>query len=61
MFTGRLSLRSQPWLADHVVNEMVLLPGTAFVEMAIRAGYAAGCARIADLTLETPLVLPGHG
>ncbi|HEY2264150.1 MAG TPA: SDR family NAD(P)-dependent oxidoreductase, partial [Streptosporangiaceae bacterium] len=61
VFTGRLSVRSQPWLAGHVVGGSVLVPGAAFVEMAIRAGYPAGCGRIADLTLEVPLALPGHG
>ena len=59
LLTGRLSVRSQPWLADHVVAGMVLLPGTALVEMAVRAGDAAGCGRVEELTLETPLVLPG--
>src|SRR5207244_10305785 len=33
LFTGRLSLKSHPWLADHAVFEAVLLPGTAFVEL----------------------------
>src|SRR5207244_5940301 len=37
LFTGRLSLDTQPWLADHVVLDTVLLPGTAFVELALRA------------------------
>ncbi|WP_257134493.1 acyltransferase domain-containing protein, partial [Streptomyces sp. st77] len=38
VLTGRLSLRSHPWLADHAVGGVVLLPGTAFVELAVRAG-----------------------
>ena len=61
MFTGRLSLRTQPWLADHAVAGTVLLPGTAFVEMAVQAGNAAGCGRIGELALEAPLVLPADG
>ena len=61
LLTGLLSVRAQPWLADHVVAGTVLLPGTAFVEMAIRAGDAAGCGRIEELTLEAPLVLPAGG
>src|ERR1035441_899474 len=61
LLTGRLSLRSQPWLADHSVSGTVLLPGTAFVEMAAWAGEAAGCGRIEELALETPLVLPADG
>ncbi len=32
LFTGRLSLSTHPWLADHAVMDVVLLPGTAFVE-----------------------------
>ncbi|HEY7147798.1 MAG TPA: acyltransferase domain-containing protein, partial [Streptosporangiaceae bacterium] len=58
LLTGRLSVRAQPWLADHAVSGVVLLPGTAFVEMAIRAGDPAGCGRLEELTLEAPLVLP---
>ena len=61
VFTGRLSVRSQPWLADHAVAGTVLLPGTAFVELAVRAGDQAGCGRVEELTLEAPLVLPADG
>ncbi|MEU5980648.1 type I polyketide synthase, partial [Streptomyces sp. NPDC047315] len=57
VFTGRVSLRRQPWLAGHAVNGSVLLPGTAFVELCIRAGDEVGCPRIDELTLQTPLVL----
>ena len=55
--TGRLSLASHPWLADHVVAGTVLLPGAAFVEMAIRAGDEVGAGHLEELVLETPLVL----
>src|SRR6476660_4365335 len=41
-FNGRLSLAAFPWLADHVVFDTVLLPGTAFVELALAAGREAG-------------------
>ena len=61
LFTGRLSVTSQPWLAGHAVAGTILLPGTAFVEMAVRAGEAAGCGRLEELTLEAPLVLPADG
>ncbi|MEU7137707.1 type I polyketide synthase, partial [Streptomyces sp. NPDC046261] len=61
LFTTRLSLQSHPWLADHVVMGSALLPGTAFVELAIRAGDEVGCDRIDDLTLAAPLVLPEQG
>ncbi|MEV0375119.1 type I polyketide synthase, partial [Streptomyces sp. NPDC050636] len=60
LFTTRLSLASHPWLAGHVVMGSVLLPGTAFVELAIRATDEVGCDRVDELTLAAPLVLPEH-
>ncbi|WP_443072525.1 SDR family NAD(P)-dependent oxidoreductase [Streptomyces sp. NBC_01485] len=61
LFTGRLSRATQPWLADHAVAGTVVLPGTAFVELALHAGERTACGRIEDLTLEAPLLLPEHG
>ncbi|WTO59687.1 SDR family NAD(P)-dependent oxidoreductase [Streptomyces sp. NBC_00212] len=61
LFTTRLSLATHPWLAGHVVMGSVLLPGTAFVELAVRAADQAGCDRVDELTLAAPLVLPEHG
>ncbi|MFG2905899.1 type I polyketide synthase [Kitasatospora sp. NPDC048286] len=61
VFTGRLSVQTQPWLADHAVAGTVILPGTAFVELAVRAGDQAGCDVLEELTLEAPLVLPVQG
>ncbi|MGW1998314.1 SDR family NAD(P)-dependent oxidoreductase, partial [Embleya sp. NPDC001921] len=58
LFTGRLSLRTQPWLADHAILDTPLLPGAAFVDLAIRAGDHVGLDVVEDLTLESPLVLP---
>ncbi|MFH9619515.1 type I polyketide synthase, partial [Streptomyces pratensis] len=57
VFTGRLSLSTHPWLADHAVTGSVLLPGTAFVDLVLRAGRDLDCERIQELTLETSLVL----
>ena len=57
VLTGRLSVATQPWLADHVVAGAVVLPGTAFVELALHPGHG----RVGDLTIESPLVLPEHG
>ncbi|MFI5638870.1 type I polyketide synthase [Streptomyces goshikiensis] len=61
LFTGRLSRRTHPWLADHVVADSTVLPGAAFVELALRAGDEAGCGQVRELTLEQPLVLPEDG
>ncbi|MFI7075557.1 SDR family NAD(P)-dependent oxidoreductase, partial [Micromonospora sediminicola] len=61
LLTGRLSLATHPWLADHVVAGAVLLPGTALAELAVRAGDEVGAPRIRDLTFAAPLVLPETG
>ncbi|AYF31968.1 polyketide synthase [Micromonospora tulbaghiae] len=61
IFSGVLSGGRQPWLPDHAVGDAVLLPGTAFVELVIRAGDRIGCGRLAELTLQHPLVIPDEG
>ncbi|MEW2035483.1 SDR family NAD(P)-dependent oxidoreductase, partial [Streptomyces roseifaciens] len=61
LLTGRLSAHTHPWLVDHAVNGVALLPGTAFVELAITAADAVGCDLLEELTLETPLLVPGRG
>ncbi|MCK9896147.1 type I polyketide synthase, partial [Frankia sp. AgB32] len=60
LFTGRLSLSTHPWLADHAVAGTVLLPGTAFLDLALHVGDQAGRAGVEELTLHTPLVIEPH-
>ncbi len=59
--TGRLSLSTHPWLADHAVAGTVLLPGTAFLELALKAAQEAGAQAVEELTLQSPLILPESG
>ncbi len=59
--TGRLSLSTQPWLADHALFDRPLLPGTAFLEFALRAADQVGCELVEDLTIEAPLLLERGG
>ncbi|MFH9419140.1 SDR family NAD(P)-dependent oxidoreductase [Streptomyces sp. NPDC017529] len=59
--TGRLSVRTHPWLADHTVGGVILLPGTGFVELVVRAGDQVGCGLLEELTLQAPLVVPADG
>ncbi|MFB7476811.1 SDR family NAD(P)-dependent oxidoreductase [Kitasatospora sp. NPDC056184] len=59
VFTGRLSLTAQPWLSGHTVLGSVLLPGTAFVDLAIAAGDHLGAGHLEDLTLHAPLTITG--
>ncbi|MFF4240188.1 SDR family NAD(P)-dependent oxidoreductase [Actinomadura geliboluensis] len=61
VLSGRLSLATHPWLADHAVNDVVLLPGTAFLDLAAHAAARVGASRIEELTLHAPLVLPERG
>nr|WP_162794230.1 type I polyketide synthase [Streptomyces paludis] len=61
LFTGLLSVAAQPWAADHVVLGATLLPGTAFVEMAVRAGRHFDRGTVRELTLHAPLPLPADG
>ncbi|WP_327313034.1 SDR family NAD(P)-dependent oxidoreductase [Streptomyces sp. NBC_01235] len=61
LLTGRLSLSSHPWLADHAVAGTAILPGTAFLELALLAADRVDCAVVDELTLEAPLVLPEQG
>ncbi|MFD5466845.1 SDR family NAD(P)-dependent oxidoreductase [Kitasatospora sp. NPDC127059] len=60
LFSGRLSLRTHPWLADHAVHGSVIVPATAFAELALHAAFRVGCGELAELTLHAPLVLPGR-
>ncbi|UCM86665.1 type I polyketide synthase [Streptomyces marincola] len=61
LLTGRLSLRDQPWLADHRVLGALPLPGAALLEAAVHAGDHAGCDLVEELTLGAPLVVPEDG
>jgi acyl transferase domain-containing protein/NADP-dependent 3-hydroxy acid dehydrogenase YdfG/acyl carrier protein len=61
LLTGSFSVRTHPWLADHSLGGIVLVPGTALVELALRAGSEVGAERLEELTLQAPLVLPERG
>ncbi|WP_037844021.1 acyltransferase domain-containing protein, partial [Streptomyces sp. NRRL F-5126] len=38
VFTGTLSTQTHPWLTDHAITDTPLLPGTAFVDLALHTG-----------------------
>jgi polyketide synthase 12 len=59
--TGRISVQSHPWLADHAVAGTAILPGTAFVELALRAGAEVGLEHLEELALQAPLLIPESG
>ncbi|MFD3486314.1 type I polyketide synthase [Streptomyces sp. NPDC058665] len=55
LFTGRVTLAGHAWLADHTVMGTVILPGTAFVELALHAAQTVGLDEIAELVLNAPI------
>ena len=61
VITGALSLTTHPWLAEHAVFETPILPGTAFLEIALAAAERCGAEAVAELTLQAPLALPAQG
>ncbi|PPK71456.1 hybrid non-ribosomal peptide synthetase/type I polyketide synthase [Actinokineospora auranticolor] len=56
-FGGTLSLSTHPWLADHAVNGVVLLPGAALAELALWVGERIGLPALSELVLHEPLVI----
>ncbi|MFH8802410.1 type I polyketide synthase, partial [Streptomyces sp. NPDC017936] len=60
VYSGRLSPRTHPYLADPVTGT-ARLPGTALLELALRVGEREGVPRLDDLALEQPLPLPSYG
>nr|5O15_A Chain A, AmbC [Sorangium cellulosum]5O15_B Chain B, AmbC [Sorangium cellulosum]5O16_A Chain A, AmbC [Sorangium cellulosum]5O16_B Chain B, AmbC [Sorangium cellulosum] len=61
VLSGRLSTVEHAWVLDHVVLGTVILPGTAFVELALAAADAVGLPSVSELTIEAPLALPARG
>jgi pimaricinolide synthase PimS1 len=61
LFTGRVSTRTHPWLEDHTVAGVALMPGAAFVELAISAGNHVGCGHLEELVLHAPMPLAQDG
>ncbi|MFE0023214.1 beta-ketoacyl synthase N-terminal-like domain-containing protein [Amycolatopsis sp. NPDC059021] len=61
VFTSRLSSTSHPWLAEHTLDDVIVVPGSGLAELAVRAGDEAGCPVLDELVIETPLVLPERG
>ncbi|WP_405151287.1 SDR family NAD(P)-dependent oxidoreductase [Nocardia salmonicida] len=59
VLTGVLSTRTHPWLADHRIDGQIVVAGTVFVELLLRAADSVGCDRVDDLIVVAPLTLTG--
>ena len=57
LFTGRISLVDQSWIADHGAVEMAIVPGTTFVDMVLGVGRHVGCEVLEELVFEETLRL----
>ncbi|UGT45356.1 type I polyketide synthase [Nocardia yamanashiensis] len=60
LFTGRLSLATHPWVADHRSYGVMVLPSATLIEFLLVAGGRIGCAAVEELTLQAPIV-PSEG
>ncbi|MGW4350520.1 SDR family NAD(P)-dependent oxidoreductase [Nocardia sp. NPDC004582] len=56
LFTGRLSLREHPWIADHAAYGVVVVPSAVLVEFLLVAGTRIDCGVLDELTLQVPIV-----
>jgi acyl transferase domain-containing protein/acyl carrier protein/NADP-dependent 3-hydroxy acid dehydrogenase YdfG len=57
---GRLDPIQTPWLLEHRVHGMAVLPASVIVEMALNVGatvFGSGLASVTDVRLDTPLAI----
>ncbi|MGA7050188.1 MAG: acyltransferase domain-containing protein, partial [Mycobacterium sp.] len=55
VYTSRLSIKSQPWLSDHVIYGTVVVPGATYAAMALAAVGSPG--RVQDVFFYEPIIL----
>ncbi|MGE2736151.1 type I polyketide synthase [Mycolicibacterium vaccae] len=56
VYTSRLSVKSQPWLSDHVIYGTVVVPGATYAAMALAAAGTPAHAK--DVFFYEPIILP---
>ncbi|MGW2267634.1 type I polyketide synthase [Streptomyces koyangensis] len=61
VLSGSLSLATQPWLDAHRTHGVAVLPTTALLDWAVRAGDETGLPVVAALDEHSPLVVPEEG
>ena len=55
VYTSRLSVKSQPWLSDHVIYGTVVVPGATYAAMALAAVPTP--AQVRDVFFYEPIIL----
>ncbi|MFJ9423572.1 type I polyketide synthase [Streptomyces sp. NPDC101249] len=61
VLTGALSLAAQPWLDAHRVHGTAVVPTTALLDWAVRAGDETGLPVVAALDEHLPVAVPDDG
>ena len=56
VYTSRLSVKSQPWLSDHVIYGTVVVPGATYAAMALAA--VGTPAHVKEVFFYEPIILP---
>ena len=56
VYTGRWSVKSQPWLSHHVIYGTVVVPGATYAAMALAAAGAP--AQVREVFFYEPIILP---
>ena len=56
VYTSRISVKSQPWLSDHVIYGTVVVPGATYAAMALAA--VGTPAHATDVFFYEPIILP---
>ncbi|UXA18377.1 type I polyketide synthase [Mycobacterium sp. SMC-4] len=56
IYTSRLSVKTQPWLSDHVIYGTVVVPGATYAAMALAA--VGTPARAKEVFFYEPIILP---
>jgi amino acid adenylation domain-containing protein len=60
-FQSKISREYPIWLKDHLIHQTVILPGTAYLEMAIAAGTTISESKdieLKDVIFQQPMVIP---
>ncbi|MFE0952627.1 acyltransferase domain-containing protein, partial [Streptomyces mutabilis] len=61
LLSGSLSLTTQPWLDAHRTHGTAVVPATALLDWAVRAGDETGLPRVVELDEHLPVAVPDQG
>ncbi len=61
LLTARISPAQSPWLNDHALSGVPLVPGAALAELVWTAAQQAGVPRVEELVLTEPMLLASDG